>query len=103
MIALPLILTGCSVSTDSSAQNEVILGCSLFQMHYKADKFIMTDLAMTHFNKAAQNDPGYIPLAQAAEILRTPYSDADWQQIGIKEWKMASSLVQGVCGEISVN
>lgn len=91
-----VLLTGCSISNQSSAEAQVILGCQSVARAAGADIFETTDIASRHFAEAARIDPGYISLAQAAELLKEDFFEAAAQNLE-QEWRMARRLVQGVC------
>ena len=98
LLPLTLLLTSCSITNQSPAKAKVILGCKSFNLDFESNDFTTPNQARKHFAEAARLDPGYIPLAQAAELLTDSYSTADFSDLG-QEWRMASRLVQGVCAD----
>jgi hypothetical protein len=96
LILLPLVilLAGCSISNESSAQGKVILGCDAFSSRYASNGYKTPDDAMRYFAEAARIDPGYIPLAHAAKTISSEFNAEDRL---VKEWRIAQDLVWGVC------
>lgn len=93
------LLSACSASNQSAAEEHVVLGCEEFVSGYKTNNYIMPTEARSHFAQAARLDPGYIPLAQAAQNLSSSY---DTMFVGIDfrpTWHAANALVWGVCAD----
>jgi PBP1b-binding outer membrane lipoprotein LpoB len=104
LLATSLLLTGCSITDQTEAappaQAQVILGCNSFNLKYNQSNGFKTPIqAQKHFGEAARLDPGYIPLAEAAQVLtHDPYSnytDINYRAIRFN----ASQLVIGVCAK----
>ena len=97
LLATCFLLTGCSITNQSPAEAQVILGCNSFNSGYKSNGFKMPIQAQKHFGEAARLDPGYIPLAQAAQTLtfdiNTNFIDVNYKALRLN----ASQLVYGVC------
>jgi hypothetical protein len=94
-----LLLTGCSITNQSPAEAQVILGCESFNRDYKALNFKMPDVAKKRFAEAARLDPGYIPLAEAAQTL-TYDSFSNFIGVNFNALRFsANQLVLGVCAK----
>ena len=89
-----LLLTGCSITNQSAAEAQVILGCNAFSGGYKSNGYKTPDDAMRYFAEASRIDPGYIPLAHAAKTISSEFNPEDRL---VKEWRIAQDLVWGVC------
>ena len=101
LIVIPatILLTGCSITNESPAEAQVILGCQVFERGYKSNDYKMPVEAAKHFAQAARLDAGFIPLAQAAQTLAyDPYSNFLSVNYYDKRFD-ASQLVSGVCIE----
>ena len=86
-------LTACSVTNSTPAEAQVKLGCESFFYDFQ------TPLrALGYFTKAAQLDPGYIPLANATQTL-VDGGDTTQSQELLKEWQLANQLVWDMCNE----
>lgn len=98
LLATCFLLTGCSITNQSPAEAQVILGCDSFNRDYnQANGFKMPNQAKKHFAEAARLDPGYILLAEAAQTLTYDmYSDFLDVNYGALRFN-ASQLVNGVC------
>ena len=94
-----LLLTGCSITNQSPAEAQVILGCESFNRDYKALNFKMPDIAKKRFAEAARLDSGYIPLAKAANMLSHDWN-SDFVDVNYLALRFeASATVNGVCAE----
>lgn len=101
IVYLPLLLalSGCSISTQSTAKELVVSGCEEFRTGYKSNDYIMPSAAKSHFAKAARLDPGYIPLAQAAQVLSSSFETVFIGVDSKESWHNANNLLWGVCAE----
>jgi hypothetical protein len=98
LLSTSLLLTGCSITNQSPAKAQVVLGCDSFNLEFESNDFTTPLQARKHFAEAARLDPGYLPLAQAAELLTDSFSTAAFSDLA-QEWRMANRLVRGVCAD----
>ena len=99
LILLPatLLLTGCSITNQSPAEAQVVLGCQAFERGYESNDYKMPVEAAKHFAEAARLDAGFIPLAQAAQTLAYG-SFSNFVDVNYYEKRFdANNLVNGVC------
>jgi hypothetical protein len=98
VLAATLLLTGCSASNQSLAEAQVILGCESLNRDFES-KGVTPDQASKYFAEAARLDAGFIPLAQAAQVLTkdpwAQYIDVNYQEIRFN----AANLLFGVCAK----